>query len=142
VIVPGDFGAPQRVAMRRLLAGLHGTKILVRGNHDQRGPVALQALGWALVVDKLMFQRSGRTILVQHRQPESIPAGVDVVIHGHTHGASNEHLRQVGEPIEQFRQAFNVCAELQHYYPLPLDTILKAVRKRTPAGWDRKGEGR
>jgi putative phosphoesterase len=58
---------------------------IVRGNCDSNSE-------WPLVVD---FERNGLRFRLVHIPPESAPADVDVVLHGHTHVPRNERREGV-----------------------------------------------
>lgn len=58
---------------------------VVRGNCDSNSE-------WPLVVD---LERNGVQLRLVHIPPESVPADVDVVLHGHTHVPRNERREGV-----------------------------------------------
>ena len=95
----GDAFISSAQKTKDILAQLHGTNILVRGNHD-RSASRMAALGFDMVTDSATMYMSGRRVRLSHfpykktkdagyrlRFQERSPdrkAG-EVLIHGHTH---------------------------------------------------------
>lgn len=92
-------------AVAGLLAGLNGTKHLVRGNNDPAGTVAAE--GWASVQDYRELELDGRFLVLCHYPFETWNrkgAGA-VHLHGHSHGRLRIMTRRydVGVDVHGFR---------------------------------------
>ena len=92
----GDFSFQRKKSeVVALLARLHGTKILIRGNHDSSRIRA--AAGWAVVLDEatltLKVAGEGQRIFLRHA-PVPDWAGDDGTwhLHGHSHGTIGHDL--------------------------------------------------
>ena len=100
----GDF-ARKPADVPALLARLHGTKHLIRGNNDP--PATVAAVGWASVQDYLELELDGFALVLchypfrswngQHRRALNL--------HGHSHGRLKPMLRQhdVGVDVREWR---------------------------------------
>lgn len=74
------FLPPDKAAW--ILSRLHGTKILIRGNHD-RSAAAMARLGFALVMDEATLHIGGSTVRAMHK-PDNSRTG-EFIMHGHLH---------------------------------------------------------
>ncbi|HEY0084717.1 MAG TPA: metallophosphoesterase family protein [Allosphingosinicella sp.] len=88
-----------------LLARLHGTKHLIRGNNDP--PATLAAPGWASVHDYIELEQDGRKLILCHypfRSWNGQHRGA-LNLHGHSHGRLKPIPRQhdVGVDARQWR---------------------------------------
>ena len=110
VVAPGDtvwhLGDVARRAgdVAALLAGLHGTKHLLRGNNDPPGTCA--ASGWTSVADYAELELDGRFVVMGHypfRSWNRQGKGA-INLHGHSHGRLKPMLRQhdVGVDAREF----------------------------------------
>jgi calcineurin-like phosphoesterase family protein len=134
VWVLGDFGMCPRDGwdIEDIFAGLHGTKHLVRGNHDQdkRNRRVLE-LPWASVQDIAMVRAEGHRFHVCH-YPLSEWAGFFrgvLHLHGHTHGTLTEHLprrRDVGVDL------------FSNYAPISAQTVIEMVSQDAPLEADHR----
>jgi calcineurin-like phosphoesterase family protein len=96
-----------------LLAGLNGTKHLIRGNNDP--PATGEAVGWASVRDYAEIEIGGAQLILchypfrswngQHRR--------SINLHGHSHGRLKPLLRQ-----------FDVGVDAHSFRPVSLDALL------------------
>lgn len=94
---------------------LHGNKILVQGNHD---PLGLGAP--YLIVDT----DAGRLLMVH--DPDNLPFRWNGwVVHGHHHKCHPDRF-----PLINYKnRTVNVSVELTKYRPVPLDAIVRMIRK-------------
>jgi calcineurin-like phosphoesterase family protein len=111
VIWGGDVGWGSTTAINEMLARCKGYKILVIGNHDfaKRN---LRGLNFDEIHLTYAFERNDINYLVTHYPIEgSLPPGIDINIHGHTHNAVNKYAHCVSMCVEYTDyapQAFNV----------------------------------
>jgi calcineurin-like phosphoesterase family protein len=105
-----------------LLARLHGTKHLLRGNNDP--PETLAAPGWASVGDYAELEVDGRFLVLGHypfRSWHRQGKGA-VNLHGHSHGRLKPLPRQV-----------DVGVDVWDYRPVALATALAGSGRRAAA---------
>jgi len=96
-----------------LLAGLHGTKHLLRGNNDPDATLA--AAGWASVGDYAELDVDDRRLILCHypfRSWNGQHKGA-LNLHGHSHGRLKPMPRQ-----------FDVGVDAQAFAPVALDRLL------------------
>lgn len=108
-------------AVAALLAGLHGTKRLIRGNNDPETTAA--ASGWASVAPYAEITLDGRHLVLCH-YPFRTWNGIgrrSINLHGHSHGRLKPMTRQ-----------YDVGVDVRDFRPVSLDAIL-AGRPRRPA---------
>ena len=96
-----------------LLARLHGTKHLIRGNNDPDATLA--AAGWASVADYTEIEDDGRALVLCHypfRSWNGQSRGA-INLHGHSHGRLKPMTRQ-----------FDVGVDARDFAPVTLATLL------------------
>ena len=49
-----------------VLSRMNGRKILIRGNHDKKGPNSLQTLGFDLVLEEVKIKLNGKRVILSH----------------------------------------------------------------------------
>ncbi|MDB5591253.1 metallophosphoesterase family protein [Enterovirga sp.] len=101
-----------------LLAGLNGTKHLVRGNNDP--PATCAAAGWASVQDYAELELDGTFLVLCHypfRSWNRQHRGA-INLHGHSHGRLAPVPRQ-----------FDVGVDAQGYRPTTLAALLERPRR-------------
>jgi calcineurin-like phosphoesterase family protein len=121
VIHVGDFAFTSFETAKQILAGLNGTKILVRGNHD-RSPEKMMAMGFAMVVESMTFQHHGQKFLFSHHPIEIENARIQILdeigaaahIHGHQHNAT---------PLISGTRSFNVSVENTDFHPMSMEVL-------------------
>jgi len=97
-----------------LLARLHGTKHLIRGNNDP--PDTGDAAGWAGVADYAEIELEGRRLVLCHyafRAWNGQHRGA-INLHGHSHGRLKPMPRQ-----------FDVGVDARGFAPVTLDRLLE-----------------
>ncbi|GAA4213459.1 hydrolase [Sphingomonas endophytica] len=118
VVAPGDIVwhlgdvARRADAVPALLARLHGTKHLLRGNNDPDGTAA--ATGWASVGDYAEIALDGRKLILCHypfRSWNGQHKGA-LNLHGHSHGRLKPMPRQ-----------FDVGVDVHDFAPVRLDAL-------------------
>lgn len=111
VIHLGDviFGM-NKERLQGILAGLNGTKYLVKGNHDYKPDWWWQDMGFEKVVSKLVW----KDVLFTHI-PEAIPEKLRLNIHGHLHGNSGHRREEVAHLLTKNHRL--LALELNGYKP-------------------------
>ena len=118
VVAPGDIVwhlgdvARRAAAVPALLARLHGTKHLLRGNNDPDGTAA--ATGWASIGDYAEIALDGRKLILCHypfRSWNGQHKGA-LNLHGHSHGRLKPMPRQ-----------FDVGVDVHDFAPVRLDAL-------------------
>lgn len=94
------------------------TKILVRGNHDNKSDQWYYDHGWDFVCEKFVHTYFGKKYLFTHI-PAPIDINIDKNIHGHMHG--NDH-RDVGFGMGKTIH-FDLAPEIRDYKAVDLETI-------------------
>jgi len=116
-----------------LLARLHGTKILITGNHD-KGHVE-KSKGWAKVVPYFEISENGQKIVLFHYRM--------VVWNGSHHGSWALHGHSHGTlPITLTAKTFDVGTMCWSYAPISYDEVASEMSKRTFVPVDQHGANR
>ena len=116
----GDFTFSEDVDpafISSILRSLHGTHILVLGNHDYLNPLRLVNLGFRSVHTSLELKISGYDIVLCH-DPSAwtvVPEGV-IFLCGHIH-------KLFGTLPNEW--VVNVGVDRRNYYPISFEDILK-----------------
>lgn len=117
-VAPGDVVwhlgdvARRPAEVPALLARLHGTKHLLRGNNDP--PETLAAAGWASVGDYAELAVDGRALVLCHypfRSWNGQHRGA-INLHGHSHGRLKPILRQIDVGVDVHGYAPRTLVEL------------------------------
>lgn len=104
--------------LRDIISGLHGTKILVRGNHDHLPDSWYLNAGFSVVVPHLFI--SGYLFVhypieeAVKRFPNEGWGPVTKVIHGHIHRAD----------VDDFDDHYNVAVDRNGFFPVSLEWAL------------------
>ena len=108
---PGEVAA--------ILARLHGTKHLVRGNNDDDTVTSLNA--WSSVHDLIRATVDGQRVVLCHYALRSWPDQTRgaLQLHGHSHGRLTSLPRQ-----------FDVGVDARAFCPVRLDQLVAARRAR------------
>jgi calcineurin-like phosphoesterase family protein len=106
--------------LRRIIHKMHGTKILVLGNHDTWRPKAYLEAGFQSVHTSLEIDYGGRKIQMVHDPAIAQPNG-NLWITGHLHNNAICHNPNVAV----------VCVELTEYKPVLLSDIVAGCRPGT-----------
>ena len=75
---------------RGILGSMHGTKTLIKGNHDRMSTTKFKSLGFAEVKAQHVLRLGGRLCLLRHfptilTDLRRVPEDMEFLIHGHTH---------------------------------------------------------
>lgn len=120
----GDICIGQdRRAHAEFLSQVKCTKILVRGNHDNKSDNWYLAKGWDFVCESFVKKASGKTIVFTH-----IPLtehNYDLNIHGHFHNNKRFHPNNAEADPSKY---FLVAIEENGMRPVKLKTALKKRR--------------
>jgi calcineurin-like phosphoesterase family protein len=111
VYVAGDLGNIQGEKLKKKIRKLKGTKILIKGNHDNETDDFYFNLGFSEVHDGLYFHSND--IIIAH-EPPPVDGDYFIVLHGHLHRSV---LR-----IDNF---FNLSVDVNFYKPVPLEQTFK-----------------
>lgn len=102
-------------AIEKLREAVHGRPIiLIRGNHDNKSTTWYLRHGIAIVCDEMTMRVNGRTVLLTH-MPQPRRSGVDINIHGHTHG--NAHREHESAGIYEDGYHVEIALENNAYQP-------------------------
>jgi len=131
VIYGGDFTLSSKRQYHKLVSNwliqLHGTKILVKGNHD-RSRNKMVELGF----ESAHLYYVENNILVVHHLRESwhrirhLIDEVDYVLYGHVHNRIIEEVHGVNVNNEKF---INICVEPLQYIPHTIEQLIE-LRKQ------------
>lgn len=111
IFVLGDIGFGTTDEMIRLMKGLTGYKILVRGNHDKSfNDGALMKMGFSEIYKYPIILEE--KYILSHYPLEAVVGSNMVNIHGHIHDKTTEHSEQ-----------YNVCVEHHNYTPINFKKI-------------------
>lgn len=98
-------------------------RILVRGNHDNKSDSWYYERGWSFVCSAFTFRVFGKKILFTHiPKDKKYFEGVDVNIHGHTHG--NTHRDIDVKDIYNPKYHLEIALEHTSYKPVLLSEKL------------------
>jgi calcineurin-like phosphoesterase family protein len=112
----------------RMMDAMPRTRILVRGNHDNKSIQWYYDHGWTFVCDSFELLFCGRYLYFSHR-PQPMMGHFTRNIHGHTHG--NMHRSEEFIHWYDVDYHFDISPELMGYQPLRLDSwILKGMKSR------------
>lgn len=119
----GDFAWHGRVPDVDLLLGLlHGTKILILGNHDEK--TVSRAKGWAKVTPYLEISEGGQKIILFHYRLVvwNRSHHGSWALHGHSHGSL---------PVNLEAKTFDVGTMLWGYRPISFEEVAKEMERHT-----------
>lgn len=113
VIHLGDVSIPRKGL--KMLEGLNGRKVLIRGNHD-----IFKLKDYSNYFEDILGTCKTADFILTHYpiHAESIPAWCKGIIHGHTH--SNIVTLDNGEPDPRYQ---NVCIEHTDHGPISFDEV-------------------
>jgi calcineurin-like phosphoesterase family protein len=97
---------------------LHGTKILVRGNHDHSTDTYYKDVGFSQVFTGPIFIKQGKIILSHEPAKEALNNEFVINIYGHLH---NSYLN--------LKNFITVSAKMVHYTPQNIDQLLGEYEK-------------
>jgi calcineurin-like phosphoesterase family protein len=127
----GDFAMGQKIRHQGYFDRLNGTKLLVRGNHDQ-SPAKMTAMGFKEVHTSIYMDINGLRVYMAHipvgfdsyvgreYAPEFIttpPPDYDIFLCGHVHGAWKERRTDKGQRI------INVGVDVWNYEPQTFEAL-------------------
>lgn len=122
----------KQVDVEALLKRLHGTKILVAGNHDQKA--VLKADGWAKVTPYHEVSVGPQKIILFHYRMVvwNRSHHGSWALHGHSHGTL---------PITLTAKTLDVGTMCWAYAPVSFDELSTEMLKRTFVPVDQHGKG-
>lgn len=125
VWVLGDFAMGLRTRIPEYLGQLNGNIALVAGNHDYA-----KSFEYFKTVhpESHVLRLDGKTCFLVHKPIEDggwVPAGVDVILHGHLHGTYKESCVTLSDG--RVLPLFDVGVDCRDYEPKTLSEILGKV---------------
>ena len=128
----GDCFFLNQELAKQIMRRLNGTKILVRGNHDDK-PHKMVERGFHLVTDELWLDIAGYPCRVNHFPPAGYssdarynarrpPWSPHVLIHGHTHANWKVETKGKGKKM------LHVGVDAWDYAPAPYSEVEKLVK--------------
>lgn len=130
----GDVSWHKRLLDIEILLGrLHGTKILILGNHDV-GHVE-KATGWAKVTPYLEISERGQKVVLFHYRMVvwNRSHHGSWALHGHSHG---------NLPVNYDARTFDVGTMCWNYRPISFDEVAEEMQKHTFVPVDQHGRER
>jgi len=118
VIHLGDVIVGQQSEMEAIVRGLNGSKILVRGNHDQESNTYYLRKGFSFVCDTF----SMGDVVFSHRPLETFPDGCRFNVHGHFH--------RKGHRYQEYQEFFK-DRDLNRYWPIHIEDTFAPVLLRS-----------
>jgi len=124
VMVEGDFSFHHEEETTRILAALHGNKILVMGNHDRRKSVTYwRRVGFAAVVQHYHVMLEGLGAVFIKHEPEPFGATWPVQFNGHVHEKwKTKHYKTTGQVY------VNVGVDQWAFAPVSTQELVAAVQ--------------
>lgn len=132
VVAPGDVvyhlgdvcWHHREIDIVALLASLHGTKILIKGNHDRSNKHVLRSTQWAKVCDyEEITYRDQRIVLFHYRMVVWNRSHHGAwALHGHSHGSL---------PINLAAKTFDVGTMCWGYMPISFDQVAKEMSRHS-----------
>ena len=123
VICLGDFCFGVQENISYYASRLNGRKVLIRGNHDRKASLYLEA-GFSDVKSELYMPAeiigSKQTILLTHKPRLGLPLDL-FNIHGHIHDCG------LDPELFNLNQHFNASVENINYTPIELQKIIKRM---------------
>jgi calcineurin-like phosphoesterase family protein len=115
----GDVAIPRRGL--KMMEGLHGRKILIRGNHD-----IFKLPDYAEYFEDIRGTHKLANVILTHYpiHRESIPMWCRGIIHGHTH---SNMVRMADDSLDPLFQ--NVCIEYTNQGPVEFEEVLERFPK-------------
>ena len=115
----GDFALQMNEEeVTALVSKLHGTIILIRGNHDRFGVEKYKRCGFADTVKKIEF----KNFILTHRPIPVEDLNGKINIHGHVHNS-------LADAAEYSINHVNVSVEMWDYTPID---FIDLISKKTP----------
>lgn len=122
----GDFSFYGVQDSKKLLDKLHGTKVLLIGNHD-KSPTQMLRCGFSAVFDYGKISIDGLSVSMNHDPKDGDNFGIH--LHGHVHHAwkTKKNWEQTGNLPHIW---INVGVPVWDYYPVSEKQIVKLIRAR------------
>ncbi len=116
----GDFALGPKNLQQRLCNSLNGTKILIRGNHDNSARRMLD-IGFSEVHRQLILKLDNAPPMTLIHNPAHLPnPTTPIVLHGHIHSKGKFSLRNGVKFL-------NIGVDVWNLKPITLETILKEI---------------
>lgn len=117
----GDVSIGNDKEINERIGNLKCTKILIRGNHDQKSLKWFTDCGWDFVCDGLDINYRGEYVYLTHRPTQRHPKA-KYNIHGHTHG--NDHRNHEHRHFYDNFYHIDISPELHGFKAVRLDLLL------------------
>lgn len=119
----GDVSIGDDASIHNRLCSFGFSKVLVRGNHDEKSYKWYAERGWNFVCDGLHLEYMGMKLLLTHRPTHPDMWNFIYNLHGHTHG--NNHRTEEYHNWYTTDYHVDLSPEIVGYKPIRLDTLLK-----------------
>lgn len=124
VICLGDFCFGEKENIKKYAQKLNGHKILIKGNHDRKKSLYIEA-GFQECENYFIFPPGGlrfnsKTVILSHKPYQNLPSDT-VNIHGHI------HEKTLDPDKYDINRYFNVSVENINYTPIELQEIIKKM---------------
>lgn len=133
----GDFAFARIADVQRLFDRLHGQKILIPGNHDDKD--VRNKLGWKDVLDRLTEIKIDKKLVVLCHYPMLVwnkSHYGSLHLHGHSHG----HITQTGTRFDVGIDAVGQWKENHRFgAPVPLEDIFAIKDNKVNEAVDHHG---
>jgi len=125
VINLGDVIFKQASQLKEILSGLHGTKILIRGNHDKGTNEFYRRSGFACVCERMIMDQ----VYYSHVPQNILPGGCQWNVCGHIHNNPYDNMPDRAQYC--FKSWHRVLSlEQMRYSPRLLSEVLSGMWHR------------
>ena len=115
------YGRQSRVEFARKAKFLHGTKLMLKGNHDKQKDSFYADCGFT-IIEPFEMVIDGRRVSFSHYPADINPAMNSLHVHGHIH---NNGYGPAGSRFVPFRaRQINVSVEMTGYRSVLVDDLL------------------
>ena len=123
VYVLGDFTLTRNLKkIKRLVKRLHGTKVLIMGNHDTRKPEDYVKCGFRAAIRKPIMVDPGVILMHEPFNDAALIYPRYCYFFGHVHG---KHTM-----MDDYKNCKCVSVERINYTPIDLDKAIKEIRTK------------
>jgi calcineurin-like phosphoesterase family protein len=114
----GDVQVGRKHKLTELLYSVPGTKVLIRGNHDNESCMWYMRNGFSAAVDGMKYHG----VTFTHQPETSLYSGTDINIHGHVHNSE-------WKPMHAFQRL--LALEYVNYRPVDMLKFINMARSKS-----------